>query len=425
MPYVDELIETKPELKSLKDCIGNALADNYVRGLRGRYYTRLDRGIQVATRTKPGQLASVIQQLLADREKRGGGAPFSIHDVGDSEQLMRTLILGLWTSRAVAPSSVNGTVQIKSKAVYGDENYMPPNSLEAISPAGNPVSVPSVIVEPAPVVSSSDSEMLPVGTDRVDSDSLANQFVAGSSHAVWLDDVEALQAYMNRAEEIFLQPAHRYPWNEIVTGAMVSIPDGGLRKFMAVDRNTFRGFHKIDKSGVGAGVVFRDYFVEHRDELVSALATTRTVDDLHKLLNRTSENIREGLVNIKPSMLTSYNKIRKPVDLYIEHLVAMARELDGSRERLIPLISLPLDSQMFEHPDVFQDAELRKVGVSRRSTYMEVRSEDAYRYLQGVLRDRAEIVSQSAGRSFHPIYFDLLWNNRHARPGTNLFELNP
>jgi len=425
MTYVDELIRTKPELKSLKACIGNALADNYVRGLRGRYYTRLDRGIQVATRTKPDQLASVIEQLLADREKRGGGAPFSIHDVGDSEQLMRTLILGLWTSRAVAPSCVNGTVQVKSKAVYGDENYIPSISLEAISPAGNPVSEPSAIVEPAPAESSSVSEMSPAGTDIVDSDSLADQFAAGSSHVIRLDEVEALQAYINRAEEIFLHPAHQYTWNEIVTGAMVSIPGGGELKYMAVDRNTFRGFHKIDKSGVGAGVVFRDYFVRHRDELVSALETTRTVDDLHALLNRVSDDIREGLVNIKPSMLASYNKIRKPVDLYTEHLVTMARELDASREQLIPLISLPLDSQMFEHPDVFQDAELRKAGVSRRSTYMEVSSEATYRYLQGVLRDRAKTISQAAGLPFHPIYFDLLWNNRHARPGTNLFELNP
>ena len=237
--------------------------------------------------------------------------------------------------------------------------------------------------------------------------------------------IDELQINIKRAEEIFLKPAHRYSWNDIVTGAMVSVPDAGLRKFLAVDRNTFRGFHKIDKGGVGAGEVFRNYFVQHRDELVSALKDTQSVNDLHALLNRVSGAIREGLVNIKPSMLASYNKIRKPVDLYVEHLVAMALELDASRERLIPLISLPLDSQMFQQPAVFHDAELRKVGVSRRSTYMKVSSEAAYRYLQGVLRDRAETISQTAGRPFHPIYFDLFWNNRSARRGTNLFELNP
>ena len=249
--------------------------------------------------------------------------------------------------------------------------------------------------------------------------------MSGSARTSLFDDIEHVQSFIKRAEEIFLQPERRYSWNDIITGVMVSLPGGYHRKFMAVDRNTFRGFHKIDKDGTGAGEVFRSYFVQHREQLIAALNTARSTDDLDVLLNQVSDDIRTGLINIKPGMLTSYNKIRKPVDLYIEHLAAMAHELDACREQLIMLISLPLDSQMFEHPDVFQDSELRRVGVSRKSTYMEVRSEADYHYLQGVLRDRAEVFSQTAGRPLHPIYFDLLWNNRYTRQGTNLFELNP
>ena len=102
MSRVDELIKLRPELKPLKPHIGNALAENYVLGLRGRYHTRLDRGIQVATRAKPDQLVGILEQLLADRAKRGGGAPFSIHDVREEEHLMRALILALWSSRGGA-----------------------------------------------------------------------------------------------------------------------------------------------------------------------------------------------------------------------------------------------------------------------------------------------------------------------------------
>ena len=425
MTYVDELIKLRPELKLQKPHIGNSLADNYVKGLHGRYHTRLDRGIQVATRTKPDHLANVIVQLLEDREKRGGGAPFSIHDVGKSEPLMRTLILGLWTSRVVVPSSVNGTVQLKSKKVYGNENFMPSINLQSVQATSDPVPELSAIVVPAPVDQSATSEVTQTASEGIESVSLAHPVIPDGGQVDLLDDVEQQHSFIQRAKEIFLNPGHRYSWNDIICGAMVSVPGRGLRKFMAVDRNTFRGFHKIDKGGVGAGEVFRNYFVQHRDELVSALKGIQSVNDLHALLNRVSEDIRKSLVNIKPSMLASYNKIRKPVDLYIEHLVTMAEELDECRERLVPLISLPLDSQIFQQPEVFRDAELRKVGVSRRSTYMEVSSESAYRYLQGVLRDRGEALSQAVDRLFHPIYFDLLWNKRHARSGTNLFELNP
>ena len=151
MNYVNELIKLRPELKPQKPHIGNSLAVNVVMGVNGRDNMRLDRGIQVATRTKPNHLADVIVQLLADREKRGGGAPFSIHDVGNSEPLMRTLILGLWTSRVVAPSSVNDTVQVKGR-IYGDEHYMPPVEVideglpmefDKTPPHGDSVEIPS------------------------------------------------------------------------------------------------------------------------------------------------------------------------------------------------------------------------------------------------------------------------------------------
>jgi hypothetical protein len=425
MTYVHDLINLRPELKPLKAHIGNSLAVNIVKGLNGRYHRRLDRGIEVASRTKPEQLTSVMQGLLADREAHGGGAPFSIHDVRKEEDLMRALVLGLWTSRVVAPSSVNGTVQIKGKAVYGNEHCMPPVILDAAEPATNPLSESPLMEDSVPSASIAVSEVAPADADAVGSGSREDSDISRSEQAIQITNPDAWKGFLQRAEEIFLNPKHRYSWNAIVTGAMVSVPAGGLRKYMAVDRNTFRGFHKIDKDGPGAGMAFRDYFVRHRDELVSALADTRSVEDLHALLNRVAESIRDGLGNIKPLMLASYNKIRKPVDLYIEHLVAMAEELDESRERLIPIVNLPLDSQMFQQPEVFDDAELRKAGISRRSTYMDVRSENAYRYLQDVLSERAEMLSQAAGRPFYPIYFDLLWNSRSDRPGTNLFELNP
>jgi len=118
------------------------------------------------------------------------------------------------------------------------------------------------------------------------------------------------------------------------------------------------------------------------------------------------------------------NKIRKPLDLYLEHQVAMARELAEIRPRLVPWLRLPLDSQMFGLPHLFSDADLRRCDLSRQSTYREVESNTQYHALQRIVNDRASEFSALAGRPFHPIYFDLWWNDRHRRSGGNLFEVN-
>lgn len=46
------------------------------------------------------------------------------------------------------------------------------------------------------------------------------------------------------------------------------------------------------------------------------------------------------------------------MDLYLEHLVAMAVELGDVRARLVPLLFLPLDSQILAHPGLFTEQEL-------------------------------------------------------------------
>jgi hypothetical protein len=113
------------------------------------------------------------------------------------------------------------------------------------------------------------------------------------------------------------------------------------------------------------------------------------------------------------------------VDLYLEHLAAMAVELDGVRARLIPLLFLPLDSQIFAHPALFTEQELAGHGLSRASTYKDVMAERTHVALQELLVRKAATVAKVRGRAFHVIYFDLIWNGRHRNWGGNLFETNP
>jgi len=131
------------------------------------------------------------------------------------------------------------------------------------------------------------------------------------------------------------------------------------------------------------------------------------------------------LRNIKPDQLASYNKVRKPVDLYIEHLVAMSFDLEAARQVLVPLLFLPLDSQILESSELFTNRELAQHGLRRSSTYSEVTTERSYLALQAIITRRANEVANALGRPFWPIYFDLLWNGRHSNWGGNLFESNP
>ena len=122
--------------------------------------------------------------------------------------------------------------------------------------------------------------------------------------------------------------------------------------------------------------------------------------------------------------MESFNKLRKPVDLYIENLVTMAEELSRNRTLLVPWLFLPLDSQMLGNPAVFSEQQLRSVGLGRGATYKDVSTEADYLALQEMAQANALRLARTSGH-FSRIYFDLFWNKRWTRAGSNLLELNP
>jgi hypothetical protein len=213
--------------------------------------------------------------------------------------------------------------------------------------------------------------------------------------------------YLNRATQIFLRPTPEYDWSYIVP--------------RAVGQNTIRGFHRVNTNCPGAKPVFVSYFIENKAALIADMTAIKSRAELHLLSNNICRKLKSRLDNIKPKQLVPYNKLRKPVDLYIEHLVAMAHDLRHARQRLTPLLFLPLDCLIFAHHALFTDEELSAHNLSRQSTYKDVQSETIYSKLQKLVLDRADELK----RSFYPIYFDLLWNDRSKRQGGNLFETNP
>jgi hypothetical protein len=241
-----------------------------------------------------------------------------------------------------------------------------------------------------------------------------------------VDSQNILSALIEKGGLIFLEPKPLYSWDDIVLGCAVARKKGSMRSMAAVSKNTWRGFHKISKVGKGASDVFNSYFVGNKDTVIGYLEGIRNKEELDKIENFICEEIREELrKNIKHEQLNRYNKVRKPIDLYIEHLVAMSEELDVKRPNLIPLLSVPLDSWILASPVCFTSDQLSEVSVYRGAPFSEVRTELQYRMLQGFLRERANEISHQSKAVFHPIYFDLLWSDRYMRWGGNLFETNP
>lgn len=223
-------------------------------------------------------------------------------------------------------------------------------------------------------------------------------------------------------KKIFLDPS-QIPWDRIINGSVVS-RGNKRKKFYAVGPNTFRGYHRVDKSQPGASIVFRSFFTTNKRLIIDKLRNVQRREQLHDLEKELAFRIKKQLSNIKPEVLKSFNKIRKPIDLYLDHLIAMANECADFRERLVPLLFLPLDSEMIASPSIFCESDLRKYGLTTRSTYASITKEPIYLDLQETVLARSRSISSQINQPFHPVYFELIWGDRYQKTGSNLFELN-
>ena len=154
--------------------------------------------------------------------------------------------------------------------------------------------------------------------------------------------------------------------------------------------NTYRGFHKIDKSKSGAKDAFEKTLKE----------------ELKK--------------NIRNEQLISFNKLRKPIDIFIEHLIAMETNFSSVRQNLTKHMFLPLDSQMFQSDFVFSDKERQELKIKKEFTFKDILEQSHYNEIQEFLKQKANLIGLE-----NKIYFDLEWNDRWKSNGNNLFETNP
>jgi hypothetical protein len=184
--------------------------------------------------------------------------------------------------------------------------------------------------------------------------------------------------------------------------------------------NTYRGFHRIDKSSAGASVVFRRVLDAQSTEIISRLNQITTEPELDQFSQHLQDKLFPQLKKvIRGDQLKSFNKLRKPLDIVVEHFVGMGKDFRPARTKLISALFLPLDSQIFQSELIFPDRDMKSLSLKRTFSFSDVRTREHYAEVQAFLADRARQMGLEAR-----IYFDLIWGNRYKRKGTNLFATN-
>ena len=184
----------------------------------------------------------------------------------------------------------------------------------------------------------------------------------------------------------------------------------------------FRGHLRWDYAKNGAASVFKRVLTDREVFIQSEIKKAKSENDINNLSKELCNDLLVQLVeNIRADQLTSFNKIRKPMDIVIQHMVAMDENFfEEDRIRVIDLLFLPLDSQIFQSDFIFTDQEAKSLSIKRTFTFKDIKCESHYADIQAFLREKANRIGLK-----HRIYFDLLWNNRYTSSGTNLFLTNP
>lgn len=220
-----------------------------------------------------------------------------------------------------------------------------------------------------------------------------------------------MQAQIKRMNEVgdtvFLTPTPLLSYEALVLKSLGS--------------NTYRGFHRKDNNCLGASHTFRYVLNDKKDYLIHALNNLTSEIELNELANELCSELKIELgKNIKPLQLQSFNKVRKPVDIVLEHFVAMGEDFAPARKTATPWLFLPLDSQIFQSEFIFTAQEAQVLGIKRRFTYKDIKTAQDYADIQNFLKDKVAKIGLN-----HRIYFDLVWNKRFESNGTNLFLTNP
>jgi hypothetical protein len=181
--------------------------------------------------------------------------------------------------------------------------------------------------------------------------------------------------------------------------------------------NSYRGFHKIDKSKTGSKEAFETVFTKNKDFIITELKNVKNEKELDTIENEICKKLKSALKkNIDNRQLDSFNKLRKPIDIAVEHFIAMGDDFVEVKNIISPFLFLPLDSQMFLSNVVFSDSEIKELRIKRTFTFKDITDKQHYYEIQEYLKTKAQKLGIE-----NRIYFDLIWGDRYKRKSSEIF----
>lgn len=226
---------------------------------------------------------------------------------------------------------------------------------------------------------------------------------------------------LTKGKKIFTEPKSLYTYDEIIIGTNIK---GKTMK--AVANNTFMAFgYPLNENAQKVKNVYEDYFIKKKADIIKELINVNTLNDMDNLERAIYNDIYSKLTDIKAEKLDSYNRIRKPINLYLEHIVSMCDSIDNAqRKKIVPHMFLPMDKFIFDSPHIFTDLEKKKWRIKEGSGFGVVRTEELFYEMQNSLIEKAKAVSELLQEDFYRIYFDIFWGNRIESEEGNLFLSN-
>lgn len=234
-------------------------------------------------------------------------------------------------------------------------------------------------------------------------------------------DKSMLIKALEKGKQIFTNPKPLYGYDEIITGVNIS-----GKNMKAVANNTFMAFgYPLDENAKKVKKAYEDYFISNKSIIIKELINVNSLDDMDYVERTMYKEIYSKLIDIKADKLDSYNRIRKPINLYLEHIISMCNLIENiERKRLAKYMFLPMDKFIFNSPNIFNANEKRMWHISDRDGFGVVRTEELFYEMQNTLIEKAKNISKELDEDFYRIYFDMFWGNRIESEGANLFLSN-
>ena len=185
-----------------------------------------------------------------------------------------------------------------------------------------------------------------------------------------------------------------------------------------VAKNTLRAFYRNHKNNQGPTEIVREFIINSKFQIIEGLKKTKSTKDIDLLSDELYKKLKSSLeVNVQVRVLKNYNAVRKLIDLILEHVALIAKELDGFRHEVIKHLRVPLDSFILNSDWLFTYAEREEYKLGKiGSGFLRIETKEQYHRVQNHLLQ----VTTSCGISY-PIYFDVLWRDR-INYQSNLFE---